>query len=72
MDGLQQSGEDIPACLQALDSTSKEAVMKKTWMWCLAGLLSLGSAGRSLAQGTRSTEEVYRRLLKLYSFRCAS
>jgi hypothetical protein len=31
--------------------------MKKTWMWCLVGLLSLGSAGRSLAQGTRSVEE---------------
>jgi hypothetical protein len=36
--------------------------MKKTWMWCLVGLLSLGSAGRSLAQGTRSTEEAVVRL----------
>ena len=36
--------------------------MKKTPMWCLVGLLSLGSAGRSLAQGTRSTEEAVVRL----------
>jgi ketosteroid isomerase-like protein len=36
--------------------------MKKTWMWCLVGLLSLGSTGRSLAQGTRSTEEAVVRL----------
>jgi ketosteroid isomerase-like protein len=36
--------------------------MKKTWMWWLVGLLSLGSAGRSLAQETRSTEEAVVRL----------
>lgn len=31
--------------------------MKKTSMWCLVVLLSLGSADRLLAQGTRSAEE---------------
>ncbi len=36
--------------------------MKKTSMWCLIGLLSLGSATWSLAQGTRSTEEAVIRL----------
>jgi ketosteroid isomerase-like protein len=36
--------------------------MKKTSMWCLIGLLSLGSARWSLAQGTRSTEEAVIRL----------
>lgn len=36
--------------------------MKKTSMWCLVGLLSIGSAGLSLAQGTRSTEEAVVRL----------
>jgi ketosteroid isomerase-like protein len=36
--------------------------MKKTWMWCLVGLLSLGSAEPSLAQGTRSVEEAVVRL----------
>jgi len=36
--------------------------MKKTWMWCLIGLLSLCSAARSLAQGTRSTEEAVIRM----------
>jgi ketosteroid isomerase-like protein len=36
--------------------------MKKTSMWCLVVLLSLGSAERLLAQGTRSTEEAVLRL----------
>jgi ketosteroid isomerase-like protein len=31
--------------------------MKKTWMWCLIGLLSLGSAAWSQAQTTGSTEK---------------
>jgi hypothetical protein len=39
-------------------STIKEAAMKKTSTWCLVVLLSLGSAERLVAQGTRSTEEV--------------
>jgi ketosteroid isomerase-like protein len=43
-------------------STSKEAAMKKTSMWCLVVLVSLGSAERLLAQGTRSTEEAVVRL----------
>jgi ketosteroid isomerase-like protein len=36
--------------------------MKKTSMWCLIALLSLGSAAWSLAQGTQSTEEAVIRL----------
>ena len=36
--------------------------MKKSSMWCLVVLLSLGSAERLLAQGTRSTEEAVVRL----------
>jgi ketosteroid isomerase-like protein len=40
----------------------KEAAMKKTSMCCLIGLLSLGSAAWSLAQGTRSTEEAVIRM----------
>ena len=36
--------------------------MKKTSMWCLVALLSLGSAERLLAQGTRSTEEAVIRM----------
>ena len=36
--------------------------MKKTPMWCLIVLLSMGSAERLLAQGTRSTEEAVLRL----------
>jgi ketosteroid isomerase-like protein len=43
-------------------STSKEAAMKRTSMWCLGVLLSLGSAERLVAQGTRSTEEAVLRL----------
>jgi ketosteroid isomerase-like protein len=31
--------------------------MKKTWMWCLIGLLSLGSAAWSQAQTTGGTEK---------------
>ncbi|HUE56623.1 MAG TPA: nuclear transport factor 2 family protein [Candidatus Udaeobacter sp.] len=31
--------------------------MKKTWMWCLIGLLSLGSAAWSQAQTTAGTEK---------------
>ena len=31
--------------------------MKKTWMWCLVGLLSLGIATRSQAQQTGGTEK---------------
>lgn len=31
--------------------------MKKTWMWCLIGLLSLGIATRSQAQQTGGTEK---------------
>jgi ketosteroid isomerase-like protein len=31
--------------------------MKRTWMWCLAGLLSLGSAAWSQAQTTGATEK---------------
>jgi hypothetical protein len=47
-----------PACLPALDFDSKEAVMNKTSMWCLVGLLSIGSAGLSLAQGTAQLKEL--------------
>ena len=36
--------------------------MKKTPMWCLVVLLSMGTAERLLAQGTRSTEEAVGRL----------
>ena len=36
--------------------------MKKTSMWCLVVLVSLGSAEPLLAQGTRSTEEAVVRL----------
>src|ERR1700726_2564201 len=31
--------------------------MKKTWMWCLIGLLSFGSAARLQAQTTDGTEK---------------
>ena len=31
--------------------------MKKTWMWCLIGVLLLGSAARSPAQTTGGTEK---------------
>ena len=31
--------------------------MKKTWMWCLIGLLSFGSVAWSQAQGTGETEK---------------
>jgi ketosteroid isomerase-like protein len=42
---------------------SKEAAMKKTSTWCcLVVLLSLGSAERMVAQGTRSSEEAVTRL----------
>jgi ketosteroid isomerase-like protein len=40
--------------------------MKKASMWYLIGLLSLGSAASSLAQGTRSTEEAVVRLERLW------
>jgi ketosteroid isomerase-like protein len=43
-------------------SISKEAAMKKTSMWWLIVLLSLGSAAWSLAQGTRSTEDAVIRM----------
>jgi hypothetical protein len=36
--------------------------MKKTSMWCLVVLFSLGNAAWSLAQGTRSTEEAVIRM----------
>ena len=36
--------------------------MSKTSMWCLVGLLSLGGAAQSVAQGTRSTEEIIIRM----------
>jgi len=31
--------------------------MKKTWMWCLIGVLLLGSTARSQAQMTGGTEK---------------
>src|SRR5207302_3335830 len=37
--------------------TIMEKFMKKTWMWCLIGLLSLGSAAWSQAQTTGATEK---------------
>src|SRR5258708_39475857 len=36
---------------------SKETSMKRTWMWCLIGLISLGSAAWSRAQQTGGVEE---------------
>src|SRR5258706_9089341 len=60
-------GRIFPHTFRHWISTSKEAGMKKTWMWCLVGLLSLGSAGWSLAQGTRSTEEAVVRLEQQWS-----
>ncbi len=36
--------------------------MKRTSMWCMVVLLSLGSAERLVAQGTRTTEETVVRL----------
>jgi ketosteroid isomerase-like protein len=36
--------------------------MSKTSMWCLVGLLSLWGAAQSVAQGTRSTEEIIIRM----------
>src|SRR6266849_203078 len=38
-------------------STIKGTPMKKTWMWCLIGLFSLGSAAWSQAQTTGGTEK---------------
>src|SRR5712692_8451719 len=39
-------------------STIKETAMKKTLMWCLIGLLSLGSAAWAQAQKTGGIEKV--------------
>jgi hypothetical protein len=55
-------GRIFPHVFRHWISPTKGAVMKKTWIWWLVGLISLGSAGRSLAQETRSTEEAVVRL----------
>src|SRR6202140_4453388 len=38
-------------------STVKEPFMKRTWMWCLVALLSLGTTMRLQAQTTGGTEK---------------
>jgi uncharacterized protein (TIGR02246 family) len=38
-------------------SQQRSLSMKKTWMWCLIGLLSFGSAARLRAQTTDGTEK---------------